>query len=38
MDRFGLENKEIYEEGDYVVLIVYKMLQEVCYIYTQSYP
>jgi len=25
-----------YEEGDNVLLIVYKMLQEECYIYTQA--
>ena len=27
-----LESQRTYEEGDYVLLIVLKMLQEVCYI------
>jgi len=31
-----VKNKEVYEENDCILLSVYKMLQKVCYIYTQS--
>jgi len=31
-----VENKEIYEEGDCILLNVYKILQEMSYIYTEN--